>query len=99
VLNQEELSALLPVLRGSDRPYSAALQFMLLTLARREEVCAAHWGDIDLSAKTWVIRDTKNGQPHVVPLSCQAVTLLEARKPKGAEPSTLVFAKSEGGRL
>jgi integrase len=30
---------------------------------------------------------------------CQAVTLLEARKLKGAKPSTLVFANSEGGRL
>ena len=41
LLTQDELGALLPVLRKSERPYAAAMRFMLLTLARREEVARA----------------------------------------------------------
>jgi len=77
VLGREELAALLPVLAESARPYAAALRLMLLTLARREEVCAARWRDVDLAAATWTITDTKNGEAHVVPLSRQAVELLK----------------------
>lgn len=97
VLSRDELRALLPVLDRSPRPYAAALRFMLLTLARREEVCQARWADIDLAAQAWTLHDTKNGQPHVVPLSRQAVALLEARRPSEPLPDALVFA-SEGGR-
>ena len=42
------LTALLAVLAASPGPYPAALLFMLLTLARREEVARARWRDIDL---------------------------------------------------
>lgn len=98
VLSRDELARLLPVLRKSDRPYAAAMSFMLLTLARREEVCSATWGDINLEAKTWTIRQTKNGQPHVVPLSRQAVALLSGRRPEGAGAAALVFATEPNGR-
>lgn len=35
---------------------------MLLTLARREAAGQARWRDIDISAATWTIRETKNMQ-------------------------------------
>lgn len=76
VLTREELAALLPVLAQSSRPYSAAMRFLLLTLARREEAGEARWQDVDFQAGTWTIPKTKNGQPHIVPLSRQAVALL-----------------------
>ncbi|KAL2051021.1 hypothetical protein ABVK25_008767 [Lepraria finkii] len=88
-LSQNELAALLPVLTASDRPYPMAMRFMLLTLARREEVCAACWRDIDLAGATWRIPTTKNGLPHVVPLSTQALDLL--RQIGGGKPDRLVF--------
>jgi len=99
VLTREELAALLPVLRSSDRPYADALRFLLLTLARREEVGAARWRDISIEAATWTMPTTKNGQIHVVPLSQQALELLHDRKPSKATPATLVFANGEGGPL
>jgi integrase len=76
VLSRDELAALLPKLRASARPHAAALRFMLLTLARREEVCTARWADVDLAARTWTIGTTKNGEPHTVPLSDQAADVL-----------------------
>jgi len=102
VLSREELKVLLPVLVASGRPYAAALRFMLLTLARREEVAQARWQNVDMEARTWTLGQTKNGQPHVVPLSRQAVALLATAragdpKPEAPRPDALVFA-SEGGK-
>jgi integrase len=102
VLAREELAALLPALVGGHRdPYRQGLLFMLLTLARREEVCAARWRDLDLAAAEWRIPSTKNGLGHRLPLSRQAAALLGAVGP--GEPDALVFrtpAKRGGdGRL
>ena len=86
VLSREELAAVLPALRKSDRPYAAAMLLMLLTLARREEVAAARWRAIDLQTGIWTISETKNGEPHVVPLSRQAADLLRSLRPATAKP-------------
>ncbi len=43
VLSRDELSRLLPALKATGSPYSAAMRLMLLTLARREEAGAAVW--------------------------------------------------------
>lgn len=97
ILSQEELATLLPVLVASERPYAAALRFMLVTLARREEVGAARWRDVDLGSGVWTIPATKNGQPHKVPLSRQALGLLATIGP--LEPGALIFSTSTGKRL
>lgn len=97
VLSEEELRTIIPVLDASPRPYARALQFMLLTMARREEVCAARWRDIDLAAGTWRIPHTKSGREHVLPLSRQAVALLHRLGPRAAD--ALVFATESGGHL
>jgi integrase len=79
---------------------------MLLTLTRRQEAAAARWRDVDMRARTLTIRDTKNGEPHVVPLSRQAVNLLRSQLPSDAagntaspDPAALVFASSTGATL
>lgn len=109
VLSREELAAFLPVLAASERPYAAALRFMLLTLARRDEVAQAKWRDVDMNARTWTLSQTKNGQPHVVPLSRQALEVLMGMKAKAAssrvpedaepKPDALVFATETGSVL
>jgi integrase len=106
ILSRDELATLLPALRASNRPYAAALHFMLLTITRRQEVATARWQDVDMSARTWIIPETKNGQPHTVPLSRQAMDLLWSRlpgdgqgEPQVADPDALIFATSKGARL
>jgi integrase len=69
ILSRDELAAVLPALRTSSRPYAPALRFMLLTLTRRQETALARWRDVDREARTWIIPETKNGEPHIVPLS------------------------------
>jgi integrase len=99
VLSGDELRRVLLALKAFQSPYAAALMFMLLTLARRQEVAAATWGTVDLKAMTWTIPETKNGEAHVVPLSTQAVALLQARQPKKPLKDALVFASRTGGML
>jgi integrase len=106
VLSRAELSALLPVLRVPGRPYSAALRFMLLTLARREEVAGMQRRHLDLRAATWTIPGnlTKNREPHVIPLSRQALDLLAAilkpkMPPRNESAADLVFRNGAGTRL
>ena len=99
VLSRDELAAVLPVLRASERPYAAAMRLMLLTLARREEASAATWGAIDMQAGTWTIAETKNGETHVVPLPRQALELLRGLRPEKPNQDALVFHTSTGGAL
>ena len=99
VLTREELAAILPVLRAAGKPHATLLRFLLLTLARLGEAAGARWGDVDLSAGTWTILETKNGEPHVVPLSRQARALLEAIRPADAKPDGLIFCTGKDTRL
>lgn len=99
VLGRDELARLLPVLRTSARPYAPALCLMLLTLTRRQELASARWRDIDLVAGTWTIPETKNGEPHLIPLSRQALALVRALRPANALPDGLAFTASTGGKL
>lgn len=52
----------------------------LLTGARRANLCAMHWRELDLSAGVWRIPRTKNDEPQSVTLCPEAVAILEARK-------------------
>jgi integrase len=106
VLSRDELGRLLPALRASSSQYASCMRLMLLTLSRRSEATNARWGDMDLAAGTWAIGETKNGQPHVVPLSRQALDLLAACRPvdKEGEPITpkpvaLIFPTRGGNPL
>ncbi|MBU1140026.1 MAG: tyrosine-type recombinase/integrase [Proteobacteria bacterium] len=56
-----------------------ALQFTVLTAARSGETRGATWDEIDIEAKLWKIpaKRMKMDSPHTVPLSKQAVAILE----------------------
>jgi integrase len=96
-LSRQELAALLPVLRASTSPYAAGMEFILLTACRRDEAASARWKDIDLAGKLWRLPETKSGVEHSVPLSRQAVALLQAR-PRDDDAGALVFTDA-GGKL
>lgn len=52
----------------------------LLTGARKANVLAMTWHQVDLKRKEWRIPETKNGESLVLPLIDEAVELLERRK-------------------
>jgi len=61
-----------------------AIRLLLLTGARRNEVCAARWEQFDLHAGTWIKpgATTKQKTDHHVPLSAPALQLLTKMGPK-----------------
>ncbi len=56
-----------------------ALKLMALTFVRTGELIAAHWSEFDLDAAEWRIpaKRMKMRTPHIVPLSRQAVDVLQ----------------------
>jgi integrase len=75
-----EVPGLIAGLREQEDVAAKALQFTILTAARAGEAFGARWDEVDFSARTWTIpvSRTKNGKPHVVPLSHPATELLSA---------------------
>lgn len=99
VLGRDELERLLPALKRSGRPHARCIHFLLLTVARLNEAANARWRDVDMDSGTWTITETKNGQPHIVPLSRQARGLLAEMRPETAKPDSLIFATGAGTAL
>ncbi len=68
-----------------------ALEFTILTAARSGEVRGAVWSEIDLVERVWCIPPTrmKSGKLHRVPLSVEAVAVLDRMKAQSV--NDLVF--------
>lgn len=62
------------------------IEWQLLTLVRPSETSGARWEEIDLSTKLWTIpaERMKAKYEHIVPLSPQALEILEVMKPISA---------------
>lgn len=63
----------------------------LLTGARRSNLLAMRWIDINLNEFVWRIPLTKNGTPQNVTLSPEAVTILQTRKEAADKRTVFVF--------
>jgi len=64
-------------------PTRCLIELQLLTLVRPSEASGARWEEIDLVAKLWTIpaERMKAKREHIVPLSLQALEILEVMKP------------------
>lgn len=86
-------------LQKRDGMAARALEMMTLTVARSGEIRGATWAEIDLKAKLWTIpaQRMKAGKEHRVPLTSQAVALLQALPRDLGSP--YVFPAVRGGML
>lgn len=117
VLNAEEIAAIVPLLqypapekirRRNILPKNdfgpAAMRFLLLTLARREEVANSRWQDIDFLNGVWVKPEVKatsgESRSQRLPLSQAALDLLKSLPghSKG-DGSAFVFPNRDGGKI
>ena len=74
------------------------LYISLLTGARRANVLAMRWNELNLEQGTWIIPRTKTGDPQTVVLTPEAVEILKDRKKKAS--SMFVFpGKGKTGHL
>jgi len=87
-LRPEELPNLMRTLVMSNLsiPTRCLIEWQLLTLVRPSEASGARWEEIDLNAKLWTIpaERMKAKREHVVPLSLQALEILDVMKPVSA---------------
>lgn len=117
VLSVEEIARVLPLLqypapekirRRNMLPKNdfgpIATRFLLLTLARREEVANARWRDIDFANGVWTKPEVKDvggrGRSQRLPLSSAALDLLKALPGyANGDGDAFVFPNRDGGKL
>ena len=87
-LRPEELPTLMRSLSTSNLSVSTRclIQWQLLTLVRPSEASGTRWAEIDLDAKLWTIpaERMKAKREHIVPLSPQALRIINVMKPVSA---------------
>ena len=87
-LRPEELPKLMRslVMSNLSVPTRCLIEWQLLTLVHLSEASGARWGEIDLDAKLWTIpaERMKAKREHIVPLSPQALDILDVMKPISA---------------
>lgn len=94
-LSTAALKALWRRLQTDRDDYTDILALQLLTGCRITETTLARWRDIDLAHGQWVIpgKFTKNGRPHHVHLSPQAVDMLSSRP--GERPGNVFSVRAD----
>ncbi|WP_250501614.1 site-specific integrase [Caballeronia sp. AZ7_KS35] len=79
VLTASERTALIAACNQCQNPWiRPVVVFALETAARRGEILALTWDDVDLQNRTAVLRVTKTGQPRRIPLSSACAAMLDA---------------------
>jgi integrase len=82
-------------LLGACYPWVARIvAFDLATGLRRGELLALNWADVDLEARTLIVRRSKSGKPRTIPLSRVALDILSQITDVH---EGLVFKKNEHG--
>lgn len=78
-----------------------ALAFTVLTAARSGETRGMTWGEVDFEAKVWTVpaERMKARATHQVPLTDEAIAILNAVKPEAPPPDGIVFPAPRGGAL
>jgi integrase len=79
VLTDRELAALWHAAFSEGYPFGNFVQMLILTGQRRGEVLGAQLSEFDIKGRTWTIPGTraKNGNANIVPLSSQALEIVE----------------------
>jgi integrase len=80
VLSEKEIGTLYLVLDQEGQPFGPAIQLLLLTGQRRNEVFEADRSEFDLERAVWTIPSdrAKNGAAHLVPLSPPAIAIVKS---------------------
>jgi integrase len=80
VLSDDELARVCRTAEATGYPFGPAVRLLILTGARREEVGAMRWSEVNFVAKVWTLpaARAKNGVEHIIPLSDGAIEILRS---------------------
>lgn len=100
-LKQSEIAQFCRDLKGASASAMLVdmIRLLMLTMVRQQELRYAHWEDIDFKNKTWNVRPetTKTKQPHLVPLTPEALKIL-GRVKEQTGCYKLIFPSTVGKR-
>jgi len=103
VLAEEEIRALWPLLDRLEPAVAAAWRLILLTAQRPGEVLSMRWRDLEQDSRGWwwnlPAELTKTDRAHRVPLSPQALAVIEALRPLTSASDWVLASRAEGKRL
>lgn len=93
-----ELPAFLAALRKREGLAPRALEFTILTIARTAETIGAQWPEINAAEKVWNVPADrmKGSKAHRVPLSDQALQLLQKLPREGGNPFIFIGSDKAG---
>src|SRR5262249_43086145 len=96
VLSDDELRLVWQAANKLGGTFGPLVKLLALTGQRRDEVAQMRWNEIDIDNRLWTLPPArvKNNQPHEVPLSGAAVTVLN-NVPRAAG-SPYVFTTNDG---
>ncbi len=92
VLDDGEVRLVWQTFEAIGWPFGPIGKLLLLTAQRLGEVAGMRWSELDVAARTWTLSAsrTKNKREHVVPMSDEAIEIIEAL-PR-IEKSAFVFS-------
>jgi integrase len=104
VLAEEEVRALWPLFDRLQPAVAAAWRLILLTAQRPGEVLAMRWRDLERDSRGcwwWNLPAelTKTNRAHRVPLSPQALAIVEALRPLTESTGWVLASRADGKRL
>ncbi|HEV8579569.1 MAG TPA: tyrosine-type recombinase/integrase [Thermoanaerobaculia bacterium] len=103
VLTEEELRGLWPLLDRLQPTVASAWRLILLTAQRPGEVLAMRWRDLERDSRGWwwnlPAELTKTNRAHRVPLSPQALAVIEALRPLTGSTEWVLASRADGKRL
>lgn len=70
----------------------------LLTGARKSNVLAMRWEEVNFTLQEWHIQETKNGDSHIIPLTETAIAILKDRK-RGTQSPYVFPGSGQSGYL
>jgi integrase len=84
-IKPEELPAFMQALNKASvtTTTKSLIEWQLHTMVRPGEAAGTRWNEIDLEKKVWTIPEErmKTGRAHIIPLSTQAVGIIESMRP------------------
>lgn len=91
VLTDDELRRVWLAAGEMSLPYGRIVQMLILTGQRLNEVAQMRWDEVEPDMSAWVIPSTrtKNGAPHLVPLSESAASILRTCPRVAGDPLVL----------
>ncbi len=103
VLAEEEIRTLWPLFDRLQPAVSAAWRLVLLTAQRPGEALAMRWRDLERDSRGWwwnlPAELTKTNRAHRVPLSPQALAIIEALRPLTGTTEWVLASRADGKRL